>query len=113
MPNQARPPPSEYVSVALETAQHRPRGAGRKAGRRDARNAGQHFADLPVEIALQILAFQNRGAGEHVEALQAAGGDDDHVVVKVVVVTGRFGRLLGRGLGDRGSGTEDERAQRC
>ena len=64
----------------------------------------------------QVVGGIERGQRVEVERLVGHVPRDalvDHVVVKVVVVTGRFGRLLGRGLGDRGSGTEDERAQRC
>ena len=85
-------------AVALEAAQDRARGAGRKAGCRNARHTGQHFADLALEIALQLVAAEHRSARQHVETFEAARAHDDHVVVEVVVVGGIPDRLLGSGL---------------
>ncbi len=106
--DRADPVDQHLDPLAREAAQNRARGAGREARRRDARDLGQHFPELPVEIALQFHAFHDRGAREHVELLEARGGDHDfpargHAPVVKVVGLGRLARILRAVLSVKGS----------
>ena len=64
-------------ALALEAAQHRPRGAGAERSRRDSWQSGKGVADLRPYVADQIGAAEDRGAGENIEVAHEAPGDDD------------------------------------
>ena len=102
-----RPDPvdQDLDPLAFEAAQHRARGAGREAGRGDARLLGEDFADLAVHLALQFAPFDQRGAGEDVELLEARRGHDDQAgaidiaIVEIVLCLGGSGRGSRVGIG--------------
>ena len=64
-------------AVALEAAQHRPRGARAEGGGGNAGLPGERVADRRPQLAGQLLAAHHRAAGEDVGAVAGEAGDDD------------------------------------
>src|SRR3546814_14843321 len=77
---------SDWSSDVCSSDLHRPRGAGREAGRRDAGLIGQAVADLAANVLRQLLAFQDRDIAEDIEASDIGGGNDDRLIgVKIIL----------------------------
>ena len=79
-------------AFAREAPQDRARGARREARCRNAGQAGEHFAQLAIHIALQFVCLDDAGARQEVEFAQALRADDDLALIVDPAVVQVFGR---------------------
>src|SRR5690606_10080845 len=91
-------------ALAREAAQNGARGAGGKARRRHARLAGQRVADLPANVACQLVALEHRYVAEDIEAADIGRGDDDRSAGMDIVVAAGGCAVLRKGGGGEEKG---------
>src|SRR3546814_16922897 len=66
--------------------------------------AGQRIADLPTNVARQLVAFEHRYIAEDVEAADIGRGDDDRSAGMHIIVIARRRAVLCKGGGGQEEG---------